>query len=252
MKISVCVIARNEEKNIARCLRSAAPIADEMIVVDSGSADQTREVARSLGAKVVDHEWRGYVAQKNYAISLASHDWILSLDADEELSPELQSEIQDYKKGELNMDGFSISRVVFFEEKWIRFGDWYPDYLVRLFRGEKGKFAGGAVHERLELNGRVEKLKGEIYHYTYKDREDQFERIEAYAELWAQSALEEGKKSCWCSAWAHAMWRFFKGFILKSGWRGGRLGWQIACANAYEVLLKYRKLANLRVSRKLR
>lgn len=246
MKISVCIIARNEEESIARCLHSVETIADEVILVDSGSADKTREVARSLGAKVFDHEWEGYVAQKNYAISLAAHDWILSLDADEELSVELQGEIMDYKKGEINIDGFLISRVVFFEGKWIRFGDWYPDYLVRLFRKGKGKFFGGAVHERLELEGRVEKLQGEIFHYTYKDRREQFERIEAYAELWAQSALKEGKKSCEFLAWSHAAWRFFRGYILKGGWRGGRLGWQIAWANAYEVLLKYRKLAKLR------
>jgi glycosyltransferase involved in cell wall biosynthesis len=247
VKISATIITLNEEANLDRCLRSVVSVVDEVIVLDSGSTDRTRPIALSHGAQFFERTWSGYVDQKNHAIGLARHEWILSLDADEELSGGLKQEILDLKKrpeGSLP-DGFSIPRVVYFQDRWIRFGDWYPDRLVRLFRKGRGRFEGGAVHERLHLEGTTSKLRNEIHHYTYKDREDQLQRIERYSTLWAETAYSEGRRAGRWSPQIHAGWRLFRAFILKHGWKGGRLGWQIACANAYEVLLKYEKLHQL-------
>ncbi len=252
MKISACIIAFNEESNLPRCLGSLLSVADEIIVVvNSSSTDRTISIAEEFGAKVITKEWMGFVAQKNFAIQQTKYDWILSLDADEELSQELQKEIRTLKKDSdlKDKDGFSISRVVFFQNHWIRFGDWYPDQLVRLFRKDRARFEGGSVHERLVVQGNVSKLKEEIYHYTYKNREDQYKRIDHYSSLWAEDALKKGVK---CHVWSpmlHSTWRLFRGFVIKNGWRGGLLGWQISCACAYEVRLKYEKLLKLRNNR---
>jgi len=244
MKISVCIITLNEEHNLSRCLRSVMSIADEIIILDSGSLDRTKEIAQSFGTQFFEQPWQGYVKQKNAAIALARHDWVFSIDADEELSEPLRESILHMKlsRQEPSHDAFAVSRIVYFLGKWIRFGDWYPDYVVRLFRKKKSRFAGGAVHERLETDGSVGRLKGELYHYTYKDYEDQCKRIEKYSTLWAGSAYQEGKR---CSKWApyvHAGWKFFRGFIIKRGWQGGKLGWQISKSTAREVFLKYSKL----------
>lgn len=243
MKISACIIALNEEQNLPRCLESLREITDEIVLVDDGSADRTREIAKQYGARVIEHHWEGFVGQKNFAISQAQYDWIFSIDADEEISEELKKEIQELKKNGPQSDGFEISRVVFYKGKWIRFGDWYPDRLVRLFKKEKGKFAGGAVHERLELDGVCQKLKGELYHYTYKDRQDHLKRIEKYSALWAETAKKEGKRGNLLIACARALWKFLRGFFIKGGWKGGCLGFEIACDNAYETFLKYKKLS---------
>ena len=165
MKTSFCLITLNEEQNLPRCLKSCAGLADEIIVLDSGSTDATEKIAREFGARFERQNWLGYVGQKNKVLSLASHEWIFSLDADEELSPELREEIRLLKSaGEIGDDiaGFSMPRCVFYEGRWIRHGDWYPDRLVRWFRHDRAKFAGGRVHERLEISGRVVPLAARI------------------------------------------------------------------------------------------
>lgn len=227
---------------MSRCLSSLRDIADEIIVVDDGSTDRTKEIAQKFGARFMEHTWEGFVGQKNFAISQAQYNWIFSIDADEEISEPLREEIKAVKTTEPQASGFEISRVVFYKEKWIRFGDWYPDRLVRLFRKDKGRFAGGAVHERLEIQGNCEKLSGELYHYTYKDRADHLRRIEKYSTLWAETARKEGKRACLATAWMRAAWKFFRGFFIKGGWKGKTLGFEIAWDNAYETLLKYKKL----------
>jgi glycosyltransferase involved in cell wall biosynthesis len=251
MNISACIIARNEEEDLPRCIRSVKLFADETISIDSGSSDHTCEVAQHLGAKVIRHEWEGYVKQKNFAIGQAQYDWIFSIDADEEVSEELIQELLVVKRHPQSIDGFLIPRVVVFQDKKIRFGDWYPDYLIRLFRKNKGKFVGGSVHERLELDGITKKLKNELYHYTYKDHTDQMLRIEQYATLWAKDAFRDGKKCSVLSPWIRSAWRFFRGYILKGGWKGGALGWQISQATAYETYWKYLKLRTLHLGKEL-
>ena len=250
MKISACLITLNEERNLTRCLASVAALVDEIVVVDSGSTDATASIAEKFGARVVRQEWLGYVAQKNFALAQARTDWVLSIDADEEISPELGSSIlsikQDGASEKLTApNGYQVSRLVFYRNKWIRHGDWYPDRLVRLFRRDLGKFTGGRVHEKLELPGEHPILPGHLHHFTYENAADRSARCEKYAALWAESARDRGKTSQPWSAPLHALARFGKGYVLKGGFLDGPVGWDIAMGNAREVWLKYHLLGQL-------
>jgi glycosyltransferase involved in cell wall biosynthesis len=247
MKISACLITLNEEANLPRCLKSVAPVADEIVVVDSGSADRTAEIARGFGARVVHQDWLGYVGQKNFALEEAAHPWVLSIDADEEISPELAAAIARLR-GDAAADepsapnGYRFSRIVFYRGRWIRHGDWYPDRLVRLFRRAEGRFTGGRVHESLALSGEHPVLPGHLHHFTYTDPDDRARRCAHYAALWAESAHEQGRRAAPWTGPLHALARFAKGYILKRGFLDGAAGWEVAVGNAREVALKYRLL----------
>jgi glycosyltransferase involved in cell wall biosynthesis len=250
VKISACLITLQEERNLARCLRSVAGLVEEIVVVDSGSTDRTREMATEFGARVMEQAWLGYVGQKNFALEQAAHPWVLSIDADEEVSPELAAAILRVKSdpqadlpGAPN--GYQVARLVFYRGRWIRHGDWYPDRLVRLFRKEEGRFAGGRVHEKLELPGAHPILPGHLHHFTYENAADRAARCARYAELWARSARERGKRAGRWSGPAHALARFGKGYLLKGGFLDGAVGWEIAAGNAGEVRLKYELLRKL-------
>jgi glycosyltransferase involved in cell wall biosynthesis len=252
VKISACLIVCNEEKNLARCLASIAPVVDEIVVVDSGSNDGTVAIAQSFQARVIGQPWLGYVAQKNAALGHAAHPWVLSIDADEELSPELAASIirlrdgSDEKPGAPN--GYQVSRLVFYRQKWIRHGDWYPDRLVRLFRRDAGHFTGGRVHEKLEIAGEHPVLAGDLHHYTYADDDDRAARRATYAALWAQTALEK-RRGTWPGIGPyHATVRFVRGYIFKRGFLDGEVGFDIATGNAREVWLKYHLLRRLQAA----
>jgi glycosyltransferase involved in cell wall biosynthesis len=252
VKISACLIVCNEERNLGRCLASVAPVVDEIVVVDSGSIDRTQEIAGKFGARVIVQPWLGYVGQKNFALGHAAHPWTLSIDADEELSPELAAAI-----GRLRDDpaaglpgapnGYQVSRLVFYRGKWIRHGDWYPDRLVRLFRRAEARFTGGRVHEKLEISGGHPVLPGHLRHYTYVNAADRAKRCATYAMLWAQTALERNRRTWPGIAPAHAALRFVRGYILKLGFLDGRVGLDVAWGNAREVWLKYRLLRELQM-----
>ncbi|MBG85436.1 MAG: glycosyl transferase [Verrucomicrobiales bacterium] len=247
MKISFVVITLNEEDNLARCLKSCADLAAEIVILDSGSTDRTEEIAREFGARFEHQDWLGYVGQKNQAVSMAKNDWIFSLDADEALSDGLRNEIQEiiYDGAPQNINGFSMPRCVQYEERWIRNGDWYPDRVIRLFKKSVSKFAGGKVHERLEVEGGVEEFTHDIHHYSFKDREDHWTRCEKYARLWAESEHERGKKVGVISPYTHAIFRWFRGYILKMGFLDGWQGMRIAYYCAHEVKLKYQLLRQM-------
>ena len=247
MKISACVITLNEERNLPRCLRSIAPLVDEILVIDSGSTDATPEIAQKFDARVVRQEWLGYVGQKNFGLDHAQHAWVLSIDADEEISPELAAAITKIKSDPAAdtpgaPNGYRFSRIVFYRGRWVRHGDWYPDRLVRLFRRTEGRFAGGHVHEKLELRGEHPILPGHLHHFTYEDASDRAERCARYAALWAQTAHEENRRAHAWSAPVHALARLAKGFIFKCGFLDGAVGWDVALGNAKEVWLKYHLL----------
>jgi glycosyltransferase involved in cell wall biosynthesis len=245
MRISACLIACNEEENLPRCLASIAPVVDEIVVVDSGSTDRTREIAaKDFGARVLERPWEGFVAQKNFALAQATHPWVLSIDGDEELSPGLQARMVLLRRFPRARPpaGYAFSRVVCYQGQWIWHGDWYPDILVRLFQRDRARFAGARVHERLELDGCAELLSGHLHHFTYRDRDDRSRRIERYARLWAESARERGRRSWPWSPPLHAAARFIRGYVLRCGWLDGPLGWEIAAGNAREAWLKYRFL----------
>lgn len=248
MKISACLIVCNEEKNLARCLASVAPIVDEIVVVDSGSTDRTLEIARSFHARIVSQPWLGYVAQKNFALDQATHDWVLSIDADEELSPDLADSIRKIRAerdGAGEPNGYQVSRLVFYRGKWIRHGDWYPDRLVRLFRRADARFTGGRVHEKLEIAGHHPVLPGDLHHFTYTDPADRKARCATYAALWAQTALEKKRKTWPGIGAAHAALRFVRGYLFKQGFLDGAVGLDVAWGNAREVWLKYHLLREL-------
>ncbi len=250
MKISACIITLNEERDLPRCLKSVVPVVDEIVVVDSGSTDATVDIAEEFGARVAHQPWLGYVDQKNFALDQAEHPWVLSIDADEEISPELAASLARVKSdvtanapGAPN--GYQVSRIVFYRGRWIRHGDWYPDRLVRLFRRTEARFVGGRVHEKLELRGEHPILPGHLHHFTYENASDRAARCARYAGLWAQSAHEHHRHAYPWSGPVHALARFAKGFVLKRGFLDGAIGWDIAAGNAREVWLKYQLLRKL-------
>jgi glycosyltransferase involved in cell wall biosynthesis len=250
MKISACLITLNEERNLPRCLQSVAPLVDEILLVDAGSTDATLEIAAQFGARVVHQDWLGYVGQKNVALKQAAHSWVLSIDADEEISTDLAASLARIKADPATdvpgaPNGYEISRIVFYRGRWIRHGDWYPDRLVRLFRRTEARFVGGRVHEKLELRGAHPILPGHLHHFTYEDAFDRATRCAKYAELWARSAYEQRRRAYLWSGAVHALARLGKGFLLKGGYLDGAIGWDIAAGNAREVWLKYHLLWKL-------
>ena len=252
MKISACLITLNEARNLRRALASVAPLVDEILIVDSGSTDGTLQIAHDSGARIIVQPWLGYVAQKNLALEHATHPWVLSLDSDEEISPELAASIGALRNNPTpdlptSPNGYTISRLVYYRGRWIRHGDWYPDRLVRLFRRDEARFTGGRVHEKLTIAGEHPLLAGHLHHYTYASPEDRAARCVKYAKLWAQSAHEAGKRAAPWTGPLHALARFGKGFFLKRGFLDGAVGYDIALGNAREVALKYRLLRELPV-----
>lgn len=247
IKLSFCLITFNEQANLARCLASCAALADEIVIVDSGSTDDTPRIAARYGAQWHHQDWLGYVGQKNRVLALAQNEWVFSIDADEELSPELAAEIARIKAGEVPAEvaGFDLPRCVFYEGRWIRHGDWYPDRLVRLFRRTRCRFAGGKVHERLETEGRILHLTGELHHYSFADAADHWARCQKYARLWAETQHEKGRGVPPLSPFLHALHRWVRGYLLKGGFLDGSHGWRIARMNAREVYLKYSLLRTL-------
>ena len=247
MKISCCLITLNEAENLTRCLRSCADLVDEIVILDSGSSDATGRIAAEFRARLEHQDWLGYVGQKNKVLSLAANEWVLSLDADEELSPELREEIRALKRAESadGVAGFSMPRCVLYEGRWIRHGDWYPDRLTRLFRKSQGRFAGGKVHERLEISGRVEHLRGELHHHSFRDAADHWARCKKYARLWAETQHELGQTAGPLAPYGHAVFRWLRGYVFKRGFLDGAQGWRIAVFCAREAFLKYQLLRAL-------
>ena len=247
VKISLCLITKDEGENLARCLRSCSGLTDEIVIVDSGSVDNTEQIAREFGARFIHQDWLGYVGQKNKALALAQHEWVLSLDGDEELSDELRVELYGIKQSTPppEISGFSMPRCVLYDGRWIRHGDWYPDRLTRLFRRKSVRFAGGRVHERLEISGFVKPLRGDLNHYSFRDGADHRARGETYARLWAQDKHEAGKTAGPLSPVAHGVFRWLRGYVLRAGFLDGPQGLQIANMSAHETVTKYRLLRKL-------
>lgn len=252
MKISFCLITLNEQENLGRALASCADLADEIVVLDSGSTDRTREIAAQFQARWEHQDWLGFVGQKNRLLTLARNEWVFSLDADEELSPRLREEVKSLRNGTkpVTVSGFSMPRCVLYEGRWIRHGDWYPDRLVRLFKKSAAKFAGGKVHERLEVTGQIEQLHGDLHHYSFKDAADHWARCQKYARLWAETQADAGRATHAWAPHAHAFFRWIRGYLLRGGFLDGPQGWRIARLNAREVFLKYRLLRQLASSRR--
>jgi glycosyltransferase involved in cell wall biosynthesis len=247
--ISATLITYNEERNIATALQSLA-WTDEIVVVDSGSTDATVEICRTFTDRIFARNWTGYADQKNYAVEKASHNWIFSLDADEKLSPELQNEIKTLRRDGLKFSGYRIPRVAYFMGRWIRHGDWYPDYQLRLFNRQKGKWQGGRVHESVKLEEPPGYLKGEIQHYLYSTLSDYLRRLDTYSSLAASDYRERGENS---SAWkllTHPLATFIKAYIIKGGFLDGTPGLMVAVMGAISVYFKYAKRYEMQLASK--
>ena len=243
-KLSVTIITKNEASDIAAALQSVS-WADERIVVDSGSTDDTVGIATPLATRVVVHEWAGYVAQKNYAASLASHDWILSLDADERVTPGLAAEIQQLLQREPAHRGFRIPRVTWHLGRWIRTTDWYPDDQLRLYDRRAARWAGRHVHEGVHVTGSVGRLRAELEHFAYRDIAEHEETIDHYTTLAAQQMFEEGRCASAFDVALQPAFAFFRNYVLKRGFLDGSVGLTISRMNAHYVALKFRKLRQL-------
>ncbi len=236
--ISTVVLTKNEEKNIERCLMSVKALQGEIVVVDSLSDDRTVDIARTFTDKVIINPWPGFSAQRTFALTHTAHDWVLWLDADEELSEDLLNEI---KALVFDKDGYEIPRLVHYLGSWIRHGGWYPDYTLRLFNKTRGEFTGSLVHEAFKVEGPKGKLKSPIYHYPYRTITHHIEKMNSYTELAALEMQRKGKKKSLFSAFFHAFFRFFRMYVLKMGFLDGRQGLVIAMLGSYYVFLKYIK-----------
>lgn len=247
MRLSVIILTKNEEKNIQRAINSVKPIADEILVLDSGSTDKTTEIAKSLGAKVFFRDFDDFSSQRNYAIDLSSEDWVFFLDADEEVSKELRESI----KKAITKDNFScyeVSRRTYYLGKFLDYV-WYPEYVVRLFKKSNGKYEG-QLHEKLVCNGKVGRLEGDLYHYSYKNLHHQFIKTVDYAQKMAEILYKKGKKPKLHNFLINPILIFLKLFILKKGFLEGKRGIIIAVSGFVYVFLKYAFLYELYLKEK--
>jgi glycosyltransferase involved in cell wall biosynthesis len=238
-RLSAIIITKNEADNIADCLDGLA-FCDERIVVDSGSDDGTLDIARRKGAHVVSRDWGGFGPQKNFALSLASGDWVLSIDADERVSPALAREIIAAVAAG-TADGYEIPRNSFFLGRDMRRGGLFPDYVLRLFRRGKARFSDDLVHERIVCEGEVARLREPLQHHTVLRLEDAISRIDRYSSAGAAMLTASGRKVPFASGIGHGLWTFFRAYILRCGFLDGREGFLLAIANAEGSYYRYMK-----------
>lgn len=243
--ISAVIITYNEEKRLEPVLKSLDGIASEIIVVDSNSTDETVKLAKKYTDKVYQRKWTDFADQKNYANSKASYHWILSLDADERISPELRQELLLLKEAEPESSGFSMPRHVFYLGKWIGHSGWYPDRKIRLFRKDKARWEGEYVHEDLVIEGEVQKLKGSIHHFTYRNISEHLERINKFSSLGAQKLYSRRKKCRLYHLLLLPFFRFAKSFFFRAGFLDGYAGFIISVLHGYAIFLRYTKLREI-------
>ena len=242
--ISATIIAHNEAEKIARAIHSVS-FADDIVVVDGGSTDRTREIAASLGARVVEHSWPGFAAQKNFSSEQAHYDWILSLDADEQLDADAQDAVKRWKASEARAAGYRFARRACYLGRWILHSGWYPDYKLRLFNRRRGRWQGDYVHECVVVDGPVETLAGEILHYTCDSLDEHRRRIEVYTDLAAREMLERRERPDVLRRWLGPPWVFAYTYLLRLGVLDGYQGFLIAWMAARYVRRKYAKLMRL-------
>ncbi len=248
-KLTVTVITRNESANIDAALASVA-WADEILVVDSESTDDTAAIARRHNARVETRPWPGYSAQKNYAAAQASHDWILSLDADERVTPALAAEIQSLLATEPTRRGYRVPRISHYLGRWIRGTDWYPDYQLRLYDRRAGEWNGRRVHESVRLaDGAPGQLTHDLQHYPYRDISHHLTTIDRYTTLAAEQMAADGKKPSIAGVALHPPFAFLRNYILRGGFKNGSAGFLVSVLNSYYVFLKLAKARELPASR---
>jgi len=241
--ISIAIVCFNEEDNIERCLKSVS-WADEIVIVDSFSTDKTVDICKKYTDRVVQREWPGFRDQKLYAISLATHEWILSIDSDEEVSDELASEIQERLAKDLNAyDGYIMKRHTFFLGRWINHSGWYPDRKLRLFKKQCFTISDGNLHEKFIVKGKTFKLNGELYHYTYKNISHQLKTIDGFTNIQTDEMIKNNETSfVVLKMLIKPPVNFFENYIYKLGILDGLAGLIICMLSAYSTFVKFAKL----------
>jgi len=245
--LSAVIITYDEEKNIGRCLESLKDVADEIIVVDSFSKDKTKEIAGNYNVKFVEHEFEGYIEQKNYGFTLASNTYVLSLDADESLSPELKKSILADKK-HFTADAYSMNRLTNYCGKWIRHCGWYPDRKIRLVNKNKGHWGGTNPHDKMimDKDAKIDHLKGDLLHYSYYTRQDHLKQIEHFTDIGARELFEKGKKYFWIKMYFSPLAKFIRDYFIRAGFMDGKAGFDISRLSAGATFKKYKKLKMLK------
>jgi len=240
VKISATIVTLNEERNLPRALETLDCV-DEVVVVDSGSTDRTRDTALRYGARVIEHEWPGYAAQKNFAAAQASYDWILSLDADEALSETLSAEIMRLKRDGPRAAGYRMPRRAQYLGRWILHSGWYPDHKLRLYDRRRGRWTGDYVHESVQVDGPVELLRADLLHYTCDSLSQHLKTLDRYTTLAAQELRAHGHRANPARLLLAPPWTFLKTYLLQQGFRDGHQGLLISAMAAWYVFLKWAK-----------
>jgi glycosyltransferase involved in cell wall biosynthesis len=247
--LSVILITKNEADNIRACIESVAWV-DEIIVVDSGSTDGTVAICKELGAQVHEHDWPGFGVQKNRALGYATKEWVLSLDADERVTPELRAEIEGILKAEQVEDSYLVPRLSNYCGRFMYHSGWYPDLLPRLFKRGKARFSDDLVHERLIVEGSSGKLKGLLLHYAFDGMEEVLHKVNQYSTAGAAMMHKRGRKASLSGAVLRGLWSFFRTYILRGGILDGREGFMLAVSNAEGTYYRYLKLMLLNQKQK--
>lgn len=241
--ISAVIITRNEEANIRDCLASLAWV-DEIVVVDSGSSDRTVEICREFTDRVYHHDWPGFGPQKNRALGYATGAWVLSIDADERVSPELRDEIlAAIATG--GAAAYEIPRLSWYCGRFMRHSGWRPDYVLRLFRRDRGRFTEALVHERVVVEGAAGRLRHDLIHYSFRDLEQVLNVVNRYSTLGAEQKFAAGQRAGLGKAIAHGLGEFIATYLCKGGFLDGRQGLMLAISNAEGAYYKYLKLMQL-------
>ncbi|MDJ0972972.1 MAG: glycosyltransferase family 2 protein [Planctomycetota bacterium] len=249
VRISACIIAKDEADRIGPCLESVA-FCDEIVVLDSGSTDGTPDLCRDAGARVIETDWPGWVAQKNRAVEAATHDWILSLDADERVDPPLRAAIEALRDGALGQAdsprAYDMTRRVFYLGRWIQHGGWYPEWRTRLFHRAHARWGGIDPHDRVETDARVARIRqGNLEHFTYRSIDDHLRQMNRFTAVGAQQLFDRGKRVALPSVIFKPPWRFLHMYVLRGGFLDGKAGLIVAVLHAYAGFLKYAKLWDL-------
>jgi len=239
--VSACIISRDEALHIADCIASVS-FADEVVVVDSGSTDRTREIAHELGARVIEQEFLGHVLQKQLAVDSAAHDWVFCIDADERVDPALASEIEAALSSRDDVPGYEVARHTFYLGRFIDHGGWWPEWRLRLFDRRRGRWGGTDPHDHVELEGSSRRLGGEMTHFNYRDLSHHVTKIDAYSTIIAARRVEAGERASILKLLTRPPFRFLKMYVLKGGFRDGARGFIVAWMGAFYVFMKYAKL----------
>ena len=240
-KISACIISFNEEKKIEDCLKSLDGIVDEIVVVDSNSTDKTVEIARKYTDKIIFQDFLGFIEQKNFALEHATNDWVLSLDCDERLSPELQRAITDIKDNIDDADAYKMPRKTFYVYRWLNHC-WYPDIKIRLFNKKHAHWGGTNPHDHIVTPGsNIVQLPGDIYHYSFDSISDHLKTIDKFTEIGADELIRKNKSFSILSPFTHSSWLFIKIYFLKRGFLDGFAGIIVSVLSATHVFVKYSK-----------